>query len=98
MKTLRQIAVLKLNNGDQDEIDKLYDDMIHDIAKSAPAEMKEKYSSFRRMAMLLNPGTWVRNSVANNVAAAFYGVSDRMQMFAEGKLRIPSEYRRFQVS
>ena len=94
-ETLRQIAVLKLNNGDQDEIDKLYDDMIHDIAKSAPAEMKEKYSSFRRMAMLLNPGTWVRNSVANNVAAAFYGVSDRMQMFAEGKLRIPSEYRRF---
>lgn len=94
-ETLRQIAVLKLNNGDQDEINKLYDDMIHDIAKSAPAEMKEKYSSFRRMAMLLNPGTWVRNSVANNVAAAFYGVSDRMQMFAEGKLRIPSEYRRF---
>lgn len=94
-ETLRQIAVLKLNNGDQDDINKLYDDMIHDIAKSAPAEMKEKYSSFRRMAMLLNPGTWVRNSVANNIAAAFYGVSDRMQMFAEGKLRIPSEYRRF---
>lgn len=94
-ETLRQIAVLKLNNGDQDEINKLYDDMIHDIAKSAPASAKEKYASFRRMAMLLNPGTWVRNAVANNVAAAFYGVSDRMQIAVEGTLKIPSEYRRF---
>lgn len=72
-------AFLKLKKGDKDGIAKLYDQIGERLGKEYPTTMLEKIMEGRKIAMLFNVRTNVRNTLANLPTAAMRSVSDRVE-------------------
>lgn len=68
-----------IKSGDSDAIREAYDEIGARIEKEYPASAWEKVLEFRRVAMLLNSRTIVRNTIANPPTALLRYVSDRIE-------------------
>jgi hypothetical protein len=68
-----------IKSGDSDAIREAYDEIGARIEKEYPASAWEKVLEFRRVAMLLNSRTIIRNTIANPPTALLRYVADRIE-------------------
>jgi len=66
----------KLMDGDQATRDKTMQDIGDRISQNMPAGKLEKFDAFRRIAMLLNPKTHIRNTIGNVIMAGMRKTAD----------------------
>lgn len=71
-----QKEIYNLEIIDEVSMERLMNDAYTDIASQLPATKMEKFDSWRRMAMLLNPKTHVRNFVGNSIMMGLRKSSD----------------------
>lgn len=77
-----------LEVGDTEGIQKAYDDVYNRIRKEYPATMKEKLLELRRVSMLLNTRTNVRNVVSNALLFPVRWSADRVTALGEGAYKL----------
>ena len=70
--------------GDADAIKALYEDVYNRLRKQYPSTFTEKLMEYRRVAMLLNVRTNVRNVVSNALLFPVRWTSDRVSALGEG--------------
>jgi len=73
IETIRRIPV-----GDQQAYEEVWEQIGERIAKQLPSTGMEKFDAWRRMAMLLNPKTHIRNTVGNVIMSGMRKVSDTL--------------------
>jgi len=69
--------------GDEDAIKKMYEQIGKRMSKEYPSTMAEKILELRRVAMLLNPRTMLRNVFANIPTEKMRWVADRFDAVGE---------------
>jgi hypothetical protein len=74
----------EIENGDTEAIKALYQDVYNRIKKQYPSDVKEKLMEFRRVAMLLNVRTNIRNVVSNALLFPVRWTADRVASLGEG--------------
>ncbi len=79
---LQQFTNIK--TGDTDAIKAAYETVYNRLRKQYPATMTEKLMEFRRVSMLLNMRTNVRNIVSNALLFPVRWTSDRVSALGEG--------------
>lgn len=77
---LTQMANAK---GKPDEIESLMEQIHLRIARQIPSSNREKFDAFRRMAMLMNPKTHVRNILGNGLMKGLEKVADTVALGLE---------------
>ncbi|MDY5988465.1 MAG: hypothetical protein SPJ11_02285, partial [Coprococcus catus] len=70
--------------GDTDAIKSVYQSIYNRISKQYPSTMTEKLLEFRRISMLLNVRTFVRNVVSNALLHPVRWTADRVSALGEG--------------
>lgn len=70
--------------GDVDAIKQAYQDVYNRIQKEYPSTFKEKLMEYRRVAMLLNVRTNIRNVVSNAMLSPVRWTADRVSALGEG--------------
>ncbi len=73
-----------IKTGDTDGIKALYEDVYTRLRKEYPSTMTEKLMEYRRVAMLLNVRTNVRNVVSNALLFPVRWTADRVSALGEG--------------
>lgn len=68
-------------NATDEEKEKLFEEIYNNISTRIPTTNMEKFNSLRRIAMLLNPKTHIRNIFGNTLMA---GVKQASDLVAEG--------------
>lgn len=71
-------AISKLTPGDEAAYEALWEQIGKRIAKDLPSTNIEKFDAWRRMAMLLNPKTHIRNVVGNVLMGGMQKTSDTL--------------------
>jgi len=66
----------KIKKGDDVAFETVMEEIHNRVAKEIPSNAWEKFDSWRRMAMLLNPTTHIRNVVGNVVMGGMQKTSD----------------------
>ena len=79
---LQQFSNIK--SGDTDSIKSAYEAVYDRLRKQYPSTMTEKLMEFRRMSMLLNARTNVRNVVSNALLFPVRWTADRVSALGEG--------------
>lgn len=74
--TDEELQAIKASAGDQDKYDATMEEIYNRIAKQIPSSNREKFDAWRRMAMLMNPKTHVRNIVGNTLMKSLEKTSD----------------------
>lgn len=74
----------KIESGDTDAIKAAYETVYDRLRKQYPSTMTEKLMEFRRMSMLLNARTNVRNVVSNALLFPVRWTADRVSALGEG--------------
>lgn len=83
--------------GDAEAIEAAYQQVYDRISKEYPATMKDKLMEYRRVAMLLNVRTNVRNVVSNALMLPVRWTGDRVAALGEGAYKlIKPDYERTQ--
>jgi hypothetical protein len=95
---------IKLNNDELELIgrigkdatdeqkEELFQQLFDSVSKRIPTTNREKFDSFRRMAMLFNPKTHVRNTLGNAIMGATKKIADTIAVGLE-KTLLPKELR-----
>lgn len=87
-----------IENGDKEAISDLYQRVYDRINKEYPSTLLEKIMEYRRVAMLLNVRTNVRNVVSNALVMPIRWTADRVTALGEGAYSlINPEYQRTQA-
>ena len=87
-----------IENGDKEAISDLYQRVYERINKEYPSTLLEKIMEYRRVAMLLNVRTNVRNVVSNALVMPIRWTADRVTALGEGAYSlINPEYQRTQA-
>lgn len=73
-----------IKSGDTEGIKALYENVYNRLRKQYPSTMTEKFMEFRRMSMLLNVRTNVRNIVSNALVMPVRWTADRVSALGEG--------------
>lgn len=74
----------EIESGDTDAISSLYEEVYNRLRKQYPSTMTEKLMEFRRISMLLNVRTNVRNVVSNAMLMPVRWTADRVSALGEG--------------
>ena len=83
--------------GDTDAIKQAYQDVYNRLRKEYPSTFKEKLMEYRRVAMLLNVRTNIRNVVSNAMLFPVRWTADRVSALGDGVYSlINPEYQRTQ--
>lgn len=69
-------AIKSIPRGNQQAYEEVWEQIGNRIAKELPSTKMEKFDAWRRMAMLLNPKTHIRNTVGNVIMSGMRKVSD----------------------
>ena len=85
-----ELQAITAASGDQAKYDEAMEAIYNRIAQQIPSSNREKFDAWRRMAMLLNPKTHVRNIVGNTLMKGLERVSDSMAQVLESAVR-PAE-------
>ena len=72
-----------INPGDKEAIQKVYDQIGQRIGKEYPTTFMEKLLEGRKIAMLFNPRTVMRNFLANPPTLAMRWISDRIEALGQ---------------
>ncbi|MBQ9123571.1 MAG: zeta toxin family protein [Lachnospiraceae bacterium] len=87
----------KIEVGDTEAIKKAYEGIFNRIRKQYPSTMMEKLTEYRRVAMLLNTRTNVRNIVSNAMLLPVRWTSDRISALGQNAIHLfKPEYQRTQ--
>jgi len=81
--TDEELQAIKDSAGDQTKYDATMENIYNRIAKQIPSSNREKFDAWRRMAMLMNPKTHVRNIVGNTLMKGLERVSDSISQAIE---------------
>lgn len=88
----------KIEVGDTEAIKKAYEGIFNRIRKQYPSTMMEKLTEYRRVAMLLNARTNVRNIVSNAMLLPVRWTSDRISALGQNAIHLfKPEYQRTQA-
>lgn len=85
-----ELQAIKASAGDQTKYDAAMEGIYNRIAKQIPSSNREKFDAWRRMAMLMNPKTHVRNIVGNTLMKGLEKTSDTIANALEAIVR-PAE-------
>jgi hypothetical protein len=69
-------SIQSIPRGNQQAYEEVWEQIGSRIAKDLPSTGMEKFDAWRRMAMLLNPKTHIRNTVGNVIMSGMRKVSD----------------------
>lgn len=72
-------AFANIENGDKEAITELVSQISDRLVKELPVTKWEKFVELRKMAMLLNPKTHIRNTVSNVALSPLASASDRVE-------------------
>ena len=81
-------AFSKLEAGDAEGIKSVYNSIFERIQRQYPSTMKEKLLEFRRVSMLLNVRTNVRNVVSNAMLMPVRWTADRVSALGQNFLKL----------
>lgn len=73
-----------IQQGDTEAISKLYNDVYNRLRREYPSTITEKLMEFRRISMLLNVRTNMRNIVSNALMRPVRWTADRVSALGEG--------------
>lgn len=88
---LKKIGKFTADTTDAEK-EAVFQELFESIAQKIPTTNREKFDSFRRMSMLGNPKTHVRNIVGNSIMAGIKKLADTVAVGGE-KLLVPLEKR-----
>ncbi len=71
-------AIQGIQRGNQQAYEEVWEQIGSRIAKQLPSTGMEKFDAWRRMAMLLNPKTHIRNTVGNVIMSGMRKTSDTL--------------------
>jgi hypothetical protein len=81
-------AIQDIPIGNQQAYDEVWEQIGTRIARQLPSTGMEKFDAWRRMAMLLNPKTHIRNTVGNVIMSGMRKVSDTLGAGLEKLARV----------
>ena len=81
------------NETDEEKRNIIYDDICQDIADQIPATMRDKWNSWRYLAMLGNPRTHMRNILGNAVFVPSIRIKNYIGAVIEKAVNVPAEAR-----
>jgi hypothetical protein len=86
-------AINKIERGNQQSYEDTWEQIGQRIAKELPSTGMEKFDAWRRMAMLLNPKTHIRNVVGNTIMMGMRKASDTIGAVLEKVFKVPEGQR-----
>jgi hypothetical protein len=81
-------AIQNIPVGNQQAYDEVWDTIGNRIAKDLPSTGMEKFDAWRRIAMLLNPKTHIRNTIGNALMSVMRKSSDTLGAGLEKVFRV----------
>lgn len=81
-------AFSNITPGDVNGISDLYTQIGKRLGKQAPVSFRDKLNEYRKLAMLLNPRTHIRNVGANGVTACLRETTDRVSAIGQNAYKL----------
>ncbi|HQJ95342.1 MAG TPA: hypothetical protein PLT06_10975, partial [Syntrophorhabdaceae bacterium] len=88
-------AIQNIPRGNQQAYEEVWEQIGSRIAKQLPSTGMEKFDAWRRMAMLLNPKTHIRNTVGNVFMVGMRKTSDTLGAGLEKLFRVKDRTKSF---
>lgn len=83
-------ALQNIKPGDEESIQKMYDQITDRISKSYPSSMWERVVEARKLAMMFAPATHLRNVAANSVMVPVSSLTDRVEALGQHAYKLLS--------